>query len=71
MEILQLLCSRHYPLDNIPQLNCQLNYGANSIELIAPTDLVITSRYGPHRKHCSSILREYSLPRESVYRAIV
>jgi hypothetical protein len=26
----------------------------NSTELIAPTVLVITSRYGPHRKHCSS-----------------
>jgi hypothetical protein len=30
MEILQLLCSRRCPLDNTPQLNCQLSYSTIS-----------------------------------------
>jgi hypothetical protein len=63
MEILQLLCSRRCPLANIPQMNRQLNYRVissqpllqNSTQLIAPTDLVINSRHGPHRKHCSIV----------------
>jgi hypothetical protein len=46
------------------ELSSTVNYSAisshpplqNSTELIAPTVLVITSRHGPHRKHCSSIV---------------
>jgi hypothetical protein len=35
-------------------------------EPIAPTVPVITSRYGPHTKHCSSIVALCPLPRERV-----
>jgi hypothetical protein len=42
MEILQLLCSHRCPLF--------------TTELTAPNILALTSRHGPHRKHCSSIV---------------
>jgi hypothetical protein len=77
MEILQLLWSRRCLLANTPQLNCQISYSAissqhplqNSTELIAPTVLVITSRYGPHRKEVL-LLRLCPLRRERVYQAL-
>jgi hypothetical protein len=63
VKILQLLWSRHCPMVNISQLNCQLHYSSiasqpplQNSEMIAITTLVITSRHGPHTKYHSSIL---------------
>jgi hypothetical protein len=70
MDILQLLCSRHYCPANIPQLDCssvsshpplvqlnsQLTLCQLTTELVAPVVFKVTPRQGPYRKHRSSIV---------------